>query len=165
MFCEFVYVCFHFCYVLGNCECGEVWLIAQQEGESSNALQHGDTGTIVEKASILPTQIEEFVQVQIPAVSIPANENGIPTQKDKSTSPVFPDDFRCPLSLGLMQDPVTVATGQFSAQLTLCFLSVCRALVRISTNKNNFFKMHVQTYDRGSIMRWLNSGHDTCPKT
>ncbi|KAM7526582.1 hypothetical protein LguiA_016484 [Lonicera macranthoides] len=45
----------------------------------------------------------------------------------------FPTDFRCPISLDLMTDPVVVSTGQ--------------------------------TYDRGSINLWLESGHNTCPKT
>ncbi|KAM2567042.1 hypothetical protein TB1_009470 [Malus domestica] len=45
----------------------------------------------------------------------------------------FPVDFRCPISLELMRDPVTVATGQ--------------------------------TYDRDSIKLWIESGHNTCPKT
>lgn len=45
----------------------------------------------------------------------------------------FPADFRCPISLDLMRDPVVVSTGQ--------------------------------TYDRGSINLWIESGHNTCPKT
>jgi hypothetical protein len=31
---------------------------------------------------------------------------------EKISSPIFPEDFRCPISLELMQDPVIVATGQ-----------------------------------------------------
>ncbi|XP_026388897.1 U-box domain-containing protein 16-like [Papaver somniferum] len=46
---------------------------------------------------------------------------------------VFPEDFKCPISLDLMKDPVVVATGQ--------------------------------TYDRNSISHWIDSGHETCPKT
>ncbi|XP_050206334.1 U-box domain-containing protein 16 [Mercurialis annua] len=45
----------------------------------------------------------------------------------------IPTDFRCPISLDLMRDPVVVATGQ--------------------------------TYDRESINLWIESGHNTCPKT
>ncbi|KAK9684699.1 hypothetical protein RND81_10G226200 [Saponaria officinalis] len=44
-----------------------------------------------------------------------------------------PEDFRCPISLELMMDPVTISTGQ--------------------------------TYDRVSILKWLNAGHLLCPKT
>ncbi|KAF8397020.1 hypothetical protein HHK36_018658 [Tetracentron sinense] len=46
---------------------------------------------------------------------------------------VFPVDFRCPITLELMRDPVVVSTGQ--------------------------------TYDRISIGVWIDSGHNTCPKT
>lgn len=45
----------------------------------------------------------------------------------------IPADFRCPITLDLMTDPVVVATGQ--------------------------------TYDRSSITLWIESGHNTCPKT
>ncbi|OMO94519.1 Armadillo [Corchorus capsularis] len=45
----------------------------------------------------------------------------------------IPADFRCPISLELMRDPVVVASGQ--------------------------------TYDRESINQWIESGHNTCPKT
>ncbi|PRQ42735.1 putative aminoacyltransferase, E1 ubiquitin-activating enzyme [Rosa chinensis] len=52
----------------------------------------------------------------------------------KSSSELnLPADFRCPISLELMRDPVAVATGQ--------------------------------TYDRESIKLWIESGHNTCPKT
>eukprot|EP00252_Welwitschia_mirabilis_P006663 TRINITY_DN17551_c0_g1_i1.p1 TRINITY_DN17551_c0_g1~~TRINITY_DN17551_c0_g1_i1.p1 ORF type:complete len:695 (+),score=39.47 TRINITY_DN17551_c0_g1_i1:84-2168(+) len=47
--------------------------------------------------------------------------------------PAVPDDFRCPISLDLMRDPVIVSTGQ--------------------------------TYDRTSITRWIEEGHQTCPKS
>ncbi|KAL6977498.1 E3 ubiquitin-protein ligase pub1 [Sarracenia purpurea var. burkii] len=43
------------------------------------------------------------------------------------------DEFRCPISLDLMRDPVIISSGQ--------------------------------TYDRNSIAQWINSGHNTCPKT
>ncbi|KAF8397128.1 hypothetical protein HHK36_016035 [Tetracentron sinense] len=45
----------------------------------------------------------------------------------------IPADFRCPITLELMRDPVVVATGQ--------------------------------TYDRTSINLWIDSGHNTCPKS
>ncbi|KAI5070759.1 hypothetical protein GOP47_0015102 [Adiantum capillus-veneris] len=44
-----------------------------------------------------------------------------------------PEDFRCPISLELMTDPVIVATGQ--------------------------------TYERAAITRWIEEGHQTCPKS
>ncbi|CAI8586332.1 unnamed protein product [Vicia faba] len=45
----------------------------------------------------------------------------------------IPDEFRCPISLDLMRDPVIVSSGH--------------------------------TYDRVSIAEWINSGHNTCPKS
>ncbi|KAK6943258.1 U-box domain [Dillenia turbinata] len=49
------------------------------------------------------------------------------------TDVIIPVDFRCPITLDLMREPVVVATGQ--------------------------------TYDRASINTWMESGHNTCPKT
>ncbi|XP_038883276.1 U-box domain-containing protein 16 [Benincasa hispida] len=54
-------------------------------------------------------------------------------RKDSISDLAIPADFRCPISLDLMQDPVVVATGH--------------------------------TYDRAAIMLWIESGHNTCPKT
>ncbi|KAF8007680.1 hypothetical protein BT93_K1622 [Corymbia citriodora subsp. variegata] len=54
-------------------------------------------------------------------------------RRKSSSSIAFPSDFRCPITLDLMRDPVVVATGQ--------------------------------TYDRESISLWIQSGHNTCPKT
>lgn len=45
----------------------------------------------------------------------------------------IPADFRCPITLDIIRDPVVVSTGQ--------------------------------TYDRESISLWIQSGHNTCPKT
>lgn len=54
-------------------------------------------------------------------------------QRRSASGLAIPADFRCPITLDLMQDPVVVATGQ--------------------------------TYDRGSISLWIQSGHNSCPKT
>ncbi|VFQ91015.1 unnamed protein product [Cuscuta campestris] len=62
--------------------------------------------------------------------STPRNDG----RRRKTTADVtVPADFRCPISLDLMRDPVVVSTGQ--------------------------------TYDRSSISLWIQSGHNTCPKT
>lgn len=45
----------------------------------------------------------------------------------------LPDDFKCPISLEIMSDPVILSSGH--------------------------------TFDRGSIQRWLDAGHRTCPIT
>ncbi|XP_047945869.1 U-box domain-containing protein 16 [Salvia hispanica] len=58
----------------------------------------------------------------------------IETRRQKSAAEGnIPADFRCPITLDLMRDPVVVSTGQ--------------------------------TYDRTSIILWIESGHATCPKT
>ncbi|XP_058729404.1 U-box domain-containing protein 16-like [Vicia villosa] len=54
-------------------------------------------------------------------------------RRNQSLEIVVPADYRCPISLELIRDPVVVATGQ--------------------------------TYDRASIKLWIESGHNTCPKT
>lgn len=54
-------------------------------------------------------------------------------RRNQSSEFAVPSDYRCPISLELMRDPVVVATGQ--------------------------------TYDRVSIKLWMDSGHNTCPKT
>ncbi|XP_057549673.1 U-box domain-containing protein 16 [Amaranthus tricolor] len=54
-------------------------------------------------------------------------------RRNYSSDMNIPADFRCPITLDLMSDPVVVATGQ--------------------------------TYDRTSIVLWIESGHNTCPKT
>ncbi|XP_020234100.1 U-box domain-containing protein 16 [Cajanus cajan] len=54
-------------------------------------------------------------------------------RRNQSSELAVPADYRCPISLELMRDPVVVATGQ--------------------------------TYDRASIKLWMDSGHNTCPKT
>ncbi|KAM0885396.1 hypothetical protein ACQ4PT_030364 [Festuca glaucescens] len=92
----------------------------------------GDPGAVVENVSMLLKKIKDFMQTQDPVIGIAASAANL-SPNDNSTFPVVPDDFRCPISLDLMKDPVIVSTGQ--------------------------------TYERGCIERWLEAGHDTCPKT
>ncbi|KAJ0987210.1 hypothetical protein J5N97_005566 [Dioscorea zingiberensis] len=54
-------------------------------------------------------------------------------EETSSDSIAIPEDFRCPITLELMRDPVIVSTGQ--------------------------------TYERSSILRWIDCGNRTCPKT
>ncbi|KAK7260146.1 hypothetical protein RIF29_25946 [Crotalaria pallida] len=66
--------------------------------------------------------------------STPSSSSTIESPRRKQPLEVVVQaDFRCPISLELMRDPVVVATGQ--------------------------------TYDRDSIKLWMDSGHNTCPKT
>ncbi|XVF24163.1 hypothetical protein REPUB_Repub13aG0103700 [Reevesia pubescens] len=55
------------------------------------------------------------------------------SSSSQSMSSNVPDEFRCPISLDLMKDPVIVQSGH--------------------------------TFDRSSIAQWINTGHQTCPKS
>uniref|UniRef100_A0A6N2K522 RING-type E3 ubiquitin transferase n=1 Tax=Salix viminalis TaxID=40686 RepID=A0A6N2K522_SALVM len=100
----------------------------------------GDPGENIEKMSMLLKKIKDFVQTENPNLDAPAKEkNVLPSGSGQAfadgshKTPAIPDDFRCPISLELMKDPVIVSTGQ--------------------------------TYERSCIEKWLESGHETCPKT
>ncbi|XP_030966484.1 U-box domain-containing protein 13 isoform X1 [Quercus lobata] len=79
----------------------------------------GDPGESIEKMSMLLKKIKDFVQTENPDIEASAGEKGNPpscsgqVSSDKnSKAPVIPVDFRCPISLELMKDPVIVSTGQ-----------------------------------------------------
>ncbi|KAF4358688.1 hypothetical protein CsatB_029802 [Cannabis sativa] len=80
---------------------------------------NGDPGASIEKMSMLLKKIKDFVQTENPNLDAPAREKSVPascsgqpsTEKNHKV-PVIPDDFRCPISLELMKDPVIVSTGQ-----------------------------------------------------
>ncbi|KAJ3682739.1 hypothetical protein LUZ60_012966 [Juncus effusus] len=93
----------------------------------------GDPGEVVERMGCLLKKIKELVQSEDPegSGSFRKGENKMEFLKLKG--PVIPDDFRCPISLEMMKDPVIVSTGQ--------------------------------TYERECIEKWIQSGHNTCPKT
>ncbi|KAJ0979448.1 hypothetical protein J5N97_014922 [Dioscorea zingiberensis] len=100
--------------------------------EMAAASSSADPGENTEKMLRLLEKIKDFMQIQNPQMGDPAISN-VPPSDEKPKTPVIPEDFRCPISLELMKDPVIVATGQ--------------------------------TYERGYIEKWLDAGHDTCPKT
>lgn len=68
----------------------------------------GDPGDCFEEISSLLRKLKDFVLIENPEVDITEGEKGLM----KHRSPVIPDDFRCPISLELMKDPVIVSTGQ-----------------------------------------------------
>lgn len=83
------------------------------------AASGGDPGESIEKMSMLLKKIKDFVQTENPDLDAPPRENILPpscsgqASNDKNhEAPVIPDDFRCPISLELMTDPVIVSTGQ-----------------------------------------------------
>ncbi|XP_041990935.1 U-box domain-containing protein 13-like [Salvia splendens] len=79
----------------------------------------GDPEESIEKMSMLLKKVKEFVQTTNPNLDSTAAENsslkssGGKTQTEANQKNfVIPDDFRCPISLELMMDPVIVSTGQ-----------------------------------------------------
>lgn len=69
---------------------------------------NGGPGNCFEEMSTLFKKIKEWVLVASPQFDTSEGEKGL----IKHRSPVIPDDFRCPISLELMKDPVIVSTGQ-----------------------------------------------------
>ncbi|KAK2634065.1 hypothetical protein Ddye_028857 [Dipteronia dyeriana] len=68
----------------------------------------GDPGDCLESMSSLLKKLKDFVLIENPEVDTSEGERGVIRHR----SPVIPDDFRCPISLELMKDPVIVSTGQ-----------------------------------------------------
>lgn len=71
-------------------------------------LSDGDPGDSFEKMSSLLKKLMDYVLSENPVNEAPESDKGLV----KHRSPVIPDDFRCPISLELMKDPVIVSTGQ-----------------------------------------------------
>ncbi|GFP99572.1 U-box domain-containing protein 13 [Phtheirospermum japonicum] len=82
----------------------------------------GDPEENIEKMSMLLKKVKDFVQTVNPNIESTAAEKSSPTSSSGKTTLtegnqnsgnlVIPDDFRCPISLELMKDPVIVSTGQ-----------------------------------------------------
>ncbi|KAK6933411.1 Armadillo [Dillenia turbinata] len=68
----------------------------------------GDPGDCFEKMSSLLRKLKDSVL----SGSLEADPFEVEKGVMKHRSPVIPDDFRCPISLELMKDPVIVSTGQ-----------------------------------------------------
>ena len=67
-----------------------------------------DPGDCFAKMSSLLRKLKDYVLTVNPEADSSDGEKGL----IKHRSPVIPDDFRCPISLELMRDPVIVSTGQ-----------------------------------------------------
>ncbi|XP_020214350.1 U-box domain-containing protein 13 [Cajanus cajan] len=83
------------------------------------AASGGDPGARIEKISMLLKKIKDYVQTEnlakddnLVGKGIFSNVYGLGTNEKSHQAPVIPDDFRCPISLELMRDPVIVSTGQ-----------------------------------------------------
>jgi len=68
----------------------------------------GELGDSFEMITSLLSKLRDCVLTENPEVN--TSESDKLTVKHRS--PVIPDDFRCPISLELMKDPVIVSTGQ-----------------------------------------------------
>lgn len=82
----------------------------------------GDPDERIEKMCNLLKKIKDFVQTENPDLGSAAGEKNLSSSCSGQTSAdgspksiVIPDDFRCPISLELMKDPVIVSTGQVMA--------------------------------------------------
>ncbi|XP_010521828.1 PREDICTED: U-box domain-containing protein 12 [Tarenaya hassleriana] len=79
----------------------------------------GDPGQSFEKMSMVLKRIKDFVQTENPNLEAPARQRRPPPscrgprlQEGDQKNPFIPEDFRCPISLELMKDPVIVSSGQ-----------------------------------------------------
>lgn len=86
------------------------------------AASGGDPGARIEKMSMLLKNIKDYVQTENLVKDDTIGEKGLSSkvcslgENDKNHKPpVIPSDFRCPISLDLMKDPVIVSTGQVCA--------------------------------------------------
>ncbi|KAJ8623657.1 hypothetical protein MRB53_032187 [Persea americana] len=68
----------------------------------------GDPGDYLEDMSGLLKNLKDCLLAEDPEIAASGGGKCLP----KHRSPVIPDDFRCPISLELMKDPVIVSTGQ-----------------------------------------------------
>jgi hypothetical protein len=86
------------------------------------AASSGDPGARIEKMSMLLKKIKDHVQIENLVKDDTAIAKGVssgfygPEENDNNhQAPVIPSDFKCPISLELMMDPVIVSTGQVCA--------------------------------------------------
>ncbi|KAL8089711.1 hypothetical protein AgCh_039264 [Apium graveolens] len=75
------------------------------------ATSGGDPGESLEKMSMLLKKIKDFVQTENPKMNSPVTES-CSIQTATNVYQKIPEDFRCPISLEMMVDPVIVSTGQ-----------------------------------------------------
>lgn len=74
-----------------------------------------------DKMSVLLKKFEDHVRAQNLNINIPLHDNCSSSNQawvnQSPKSPVVPDDFRCPISLELMKDPVIICTGQVNGSI------------------------------------------------
>ncbi|KAG6402266.1 hypothetical protein SASPL_139143 [Salvia splendens] len=82
---------------------------------SCGGVPEGVSEEYIETMSFLLKKIKECVSADNPDV----DAADIDKSSMKHRSPIIPDNFRCPISLELMQDPVIVSTGQTYERLCI----------------------------------------------
>ncbi|XP_061373193.1 U-box domain-containing protein 13-like [Gastrolobium bilobum] len=83
------------------------------------AASGGDPGARIEKMSMLLKKIKDYVQTEnldkddnVEQKDLSLSVYTLGTDEKNHQALAIPDDFRCPISLELMKDPVIVSTGQ-----------------------------------------------------
>ncbi|KAG2312004.1 hypothetical protein Bca4012_026529 [Brassica carinata] len=76
-----------------------------------------DAGESIEEMAMALKLIKDFVQMETDNseyqnIGVNPSSNGQTSTAASQKIPVIPDDFRCPISLEMMRDPVIVSTGQ-----------------------------------------------------
>lgn len=86
------------------------------------AVSGGDPGARIEKMSMLLKKIKDHVQIENlvkddtkTAKGVSSGFYGLGENDTNHQAPAIPSDFKCPISLELMMDPVIVSTGQVCA--------------------------------------------------
>ncbi|XP_010426083.1 PREDICTED: U-box domain-containing protein 13 [Camelina sativa] len=75
----------------------------------------GDVGANIEEMAMILKLIKDFVQTEDgngEKQKVNCRSNGQTSTAASQKIPVIPDDFRCPISLEMMRDPVIVSSGQ-----------------------------------------------------
>lgn len=91
----------------------------------------GDPEESIEKMSMLLKKVKDFVLTVNPNIDSSTAEKPVvasgsgKASEGNQKSLVIPDDFRCPISLELMRDPVIVSTGQVS------YFLLCECLLHL----------------------------------
>ncbi|KAJ8753832.1 hypothetical protein K2173_000086 [Erythroxylum novogranatense] len=114
---------FHELGIRNSLSCGEE--IESLEEEVQNQVDEKSKSEVVALIGLVL-----YAKCVLYGTSTPGNDH---RRRKPSPEVNIPVDFRCPITLEMMREPVVVATGQ--------------------------------TYDQASINLWIESGHNTCPKT
>lgn len=109
-----------------------------------------ELGDCFETMSSLLRKLKDCVLTENPEVDTYEGEK----VSIKHRSPVIPDDFRCPISLELMTDPVIVSTGQVLSKIVLVFVIVLMLSALIIHKLPNFFFRHMKdpAYKNGLML-------------